>query len=184
MSRNLDPTLQAGLESGVIVPAILAMLTFKSGTRYIWTGIGNLIFDAQTYFGVGSLGGFGGVTEGVEVRADGTTVSLSGIDPTLYGESMTDIQLGAPARLWFALFSEGVLLGAPYLFFSGLVDKPAVSTGPEALTISLALENRMTNLQRPSQRRYTAADQHVYYPDDTAFVWVERMNDLALIWGT
>jgi hypothetical protein len=176
--------MKAALSSGVIVPAILAQLTFRSGTEYIWTGIGPLVYDAQTFTGVGSLGNIGSIVEGMDVRADGTTVSLSGIDPTLYADCMTEIQLGAPAKIWLALLSEGVVIGAPYLLFSGLVDKPTVSTGPDAINISLALENRLTNLQRPTARRYTAADQHITYPDDTAFNWVEILNDQALVWGS
>lgn len=184
MARSLDPLIQEGLASGLISPAILAQFTFRSGVQYVWSGIGNLVYNAQTFVGVGSLGGLGVVTEGTDVEAQGTTVSLSGIDPTLYAECMTDIQLGAPAKIWFALLSNGVLLGAPYLLFSGIVDKPTVSTGADSINISLALENRLTNLQRATQRRYTAADQHIKYPDDTAFNWVEILNDQALVWGT
>ena len=184
MPRSLDPSMQAALANGVIYPAILAQLTFKSGVQYVWTGIGPLLYDAQTYVGVGSLASIGTVTEGVEVRADGTSIGLSGIDPTLFAASMDDIQLGAPAKIYFALLSQGVVIGAPYLLFSGQMDKPTVNTGPEAITINIALESRMSNLQRASQRRYTNADQRVKYPDDTGFVWVEKMNDIALVWGS
>jgi hypothetical protein len=183
MPRILDSAFQAALDQGVISPAILVQLTFNSGVQHIWTGIGPLVYDAQTYLGVGALGGVGTITEGSEVRADGTSVSLSGVDPALYAESLTDIKLGAPAKIWLALLSQGALLGAPYLLFSGLVDKPTTSPGPESMTISLALESRMTNLQRASQRRYTAADQHIRYPDDIGFNWVEILSDIALRWG-
>ncbi|WP_263377694.1 hypothetical protein [Granulicella paludicola] len=184
MSRALDPALAAALSAGVIVPAILLMLTFKSGTRYVWSGVGNLVYDAQTYLGVGSLGSIGTIIEGTEVKADGTSVKLSGIDPVLQGECLTDIQLGAPAKIWFALFSEGTtLIGAPYLLFAGAVDKPTVIASPGEVTISLALENSLINLQRANQRRYTSADQREVYPTDTAFGWVEQLQDQALSWG-
>lgn len=183
MPRNLHSDMQAALDAGVIVPAIMAQITFRTGTQYIWSGIGDLVYDAHTFQGVGSLGTIGVIAEGTEVKADGTTVELSGIDPTLYNDCLDEIQLGAPAKVWFALLSEGVVIGAPYLLFAGQVDKPTFSTGPDAITISLALENKLTNLQRASARRYTAADQHILYPDDIAFNWVELLSDMALVWG-
>lgn len=184
MPRSLDSSMKAALAAGVIQPAILAQITFNSGTQYVWSGVGDLVYDAQTFKGVGSLGAVGAITEGTEVRADGTTLALSGVDPTLYSETIADIKLGAPAKIWLALLTEGVIIGAPYLMFSGLVDKPTVNTGAESIAVSLALENRLTNLGRASQRRYTAADQHANgYADDTAFNWVEILNDIALRWG-
>jgi hypothetical protein len=79
--------------------------------------------------------------------------------------------------------SGGSLLGTPYLIFSGTVDKPSVKVSAKTSTITLALENRLVNLQRANQRRYTAADQHLSYPTDMAFSWVETLNDIALRWG-
>lgn len=56
--------------------------------------------------------------------------------------------------------------------------------GHTNLTIELALENRMIDLQRAINRRYTAANQHIQYPNDTAFNWVETLSDQALRWGS
>ena len=184
MSRDLDPNLQAAIGAGVIVPCIMANLGFRSSTQYVWTGYGPLTYNANTYKGVGSLAGLGAITEGIAVRADGTSVSLSGIDPTLYSACMDDIQLGAPADIFLALLTQGAIIGQPYKLFSGQIDKPSVSPGPDAITVSLALESRLTNLQRPNARRYTQVDQRRYYPTDTAFRWVEILADIALRWGS
>ena len=184
MPRSIHPSMTSALSSGLIVPALFVMLTFKSATRYVWSGVGNIVVNAQTYTGVGSLGSIGSIIEGTEVRADGTTVKLSGIDPILQGECMADIQLGAPAKIWFGLMASGTtLIGTPYLLFSGTVDRPTVSIAPNEIAITLALESAMINLQRATQRRYTSADQRLYWPTDTAFSWVEMLNDVALVWG-
>ena len=182
--RNLDPALAAAFEAGVLIPAILAQLTFASGTYYAWTGYGPLHWNGNTFLGVGTLGSFGGVTESTDVRADGTTVGLSGIDPALYSDCMQDIQLGAPATIWLALLSQGAIIGAPYKIFEGTVDQPVIEPGTEEIAITLSLENLITNLQRATCSRYTAADQRVLYPTDSAFNGVEQLADQALIWGT
>ena len=184
MARNLDSSMSAALSAGLIIPVLLCQLTFRSATRYIWTGVGNLVWDAQTYSGVGSLGKIGAIQEGVDVQADGTQVTLSGIDPTLLGECLTDIQVGAPAIFYFGLMANATtLIGSPYKLFAGTVDVPTVSPGADTISISLTLESRMVDLSRPTLRRYTSADQRIQYPDDIGFAWVEQLNDIALNWG-
>jgi hypothetical protein len=174
----------ASLVSETIRPGFLASIGFHTATEYIWSGLGNLVYAGNTYKGVGSLGKIGSVSESTEVRAIGTTVTLSGIDPALLSECLNDIQLGAPAAIYFALFDAALnILGTPYPLFIGTVDQPVIQIGVKEMSISLKLENKLANLQRANMRRYTAADQRLYYPNDTAFNWVEILNDLALKWS-
>jgi len=183
MSRNLESTFAASLGNGQISPVFLAQITFRSQTCFVWSGVGSLVWNGNTFLGVGSLGKVGQITEGVEVKADGTTLTLSGIDPTYQGECLTDILTGAPAKIWFGNLFHGQFVGTPYLLFRGTVDQPTFSVGGETISITLALENKMVDLQRPTMRRYTSADQHLQFPDDTAFGWVEQLSDQALIFG-
>lgn len=184
MARDLDATYAGGLSAGVIMPVRLVMLTFASAVRYVWSGVGTLVWNGNSFAGVGSLGQVGSITEATGVEANGTTVSLSGIDPALLAECLTDIQIGAPARIWRGLWQNGALLGTPYQTFRGYVDKPAFNISAETLAISLSLESRIVNLGRASYRRYTAADQHLQYPNDCGFNWIEQIQDIALKTGT
>jgi hypothetical protein len=173
----------ASLVSNTIRPGFLAVLTFRTATEYVWSGLGNLVYAGNTYKGVGSLGRIGSISEATEVRAIGTTVTLSAIDPTLLSECLNDIQLGAPAKIYFALFDAALnIIGAPYPLFVGTVDQPVIQIGIDQMAITLKLENKLANLQRANMRRYTAADQRIRHPNDTAFNWVEILNDLALKW--
>jgi hypothetical protein len=188
MDRNLDSDLAAGLDAKVILPFVLGEIRFKSGRANAWSGIGSLSWDSKTWLGLGALLDVGSVSEGSAVEAQGTTVTLAGIgkafgSATMVQEALTDIRLGAPVKLWFGLMSSttGAMIGSPYLYFAGTVDKPTVVTDPETGTaITLALENRLNNLQRPSNRKYTSADQRLEYPDDMFFDWVEILQDIAL----
>lgn len=362
MDRGLDPSMAAALGDGVIMPAFLAQLTLNSGTEYVWSGLGDLIWNGQTWKGLGDLAGLAEIAEASTVMAQGTSVSLSTegfseilipdvpppftpptgqavawsypsagsgggsgggsglatadktggtintystpsawgnlwsgfsmpmlpagavvegvyavlrasseitvagytaaaagdsalldteafsggsfssslsgfgvpssgtsysgnlgalssladvsvavknwqtlhasglsdfISTTFVGlavyytgpamtvrsllyEAMNDIRVGAPAKIWFGLLSQGSFIGAPYLIFSGTVDKPKVKQSPTAPSISIALENRLVNLSRPSNRKYTAADQRLYYPTDIGFNWVEILQEISL----
>lgn len=181
--RGLNSDMQAALASGVLGPAILVQLTFVSGTSYVWSGIGPLVYGGNTYKGVGTLGTLGTITEQLTVQAAGTSVTLSGIDAALYQDSLDDIVTGKPAKVRFALLSNGAVIGAPYLAFSGLVDKPTVSEGGDTISITINLETRLTNLQRANARRYTSADQRIKYPDDLFFIFVESLANSANMWG-
>ena len=363
--RSLDSTLGAHIDDSSIAPVYLAEITFKSGVERVWSGVGPLVWNGNTFSGVGELGSVGPIGEGSSVKADGTTITLSGIGDsqldippgrtglpapplpvpdgqsfvwaiatqpptpgsfsvapsvfnsylgnsgasggdatsgfvtltngnplgedsigalwggyelppevpqdaviaavhpyvvvsslsaggamsitcgdiqlglgpgpilgpnigalsgqtiaagiynplegaaglaidisfvgmavyyigtpktklTLLNEALNDIQLGAPVKIWVGLWNTDAcaLYGNPYLQFAGTVDKPTVKIGRDTTSITLALENRLVNLQRANQRRYTAADQHLKYPDDTGFNSVEALNDIALRWGS
>jgi hypothetical protein len=361
VARNLDSSLATALSSKLIQPVIFCQIAFQSGTEYLWSGVGDFVWNTQTWKGLGKFAQIGEITESSAVQADGTSVTLSGIGlssmdipplgvtppspprSTVAGESMAwslatvppvpnavtigpsiwngflgcsgsasgditsgslsltggdvfavptvaldwsgfqippeipvgatitdvipvvdvstggagvissslpenlpspsagthylsdlatlsgarisasiasslpgmptetliipfvgiavyylgsplpkasliyealnDIRIGGPVKIWFGLMSGGALIGTPYLVFRGMVDKPTVKTSPETSKITLQLENRMVNLQRANQRRYTAADQQIDYPDDSGFNWVEILNDIALRWG-
>jgi hypothetical protein len=374
MSRNLDTSLAAALSNNLIQPVVLAVLTFVSGTMYVWSGVGNLVYNGNTYLGVGLLGKISAISENSDVKADGMDITLSGIglspyaiaalpvppgvsnpvtpaagqsvawslpteagagtsysgnganaypsggsltqnyaisldfntdafcawygfklpdlpddaviqgiipvaqavqlsgvsgggfrllagngvnpasgidpnaqtaleydattlqyqgssigttlteqmiaatlwstvdniypsDPpsnisyavsfigfaiyyttatnaySLVNDAVNDFQAGAPAQVYFGLMNNGALIGSPYLILSGQMDQPIIDTSTETASITISLENKLSNLLRPTARRYTAADQHLQYPDDIGFNWVEFLNDIALRWG-
>lgn len=172
-----------GITSNQVSLCFLLDLTLSTGAvLHVWTGYGSITWNGNTYLGVGDLGQVGDVTEGSDVKANGTTIALSGIDPTLLSDALNDIQQSAPATLWLATFSAGAITAA-YALYAGTVDKPGIQLGVDTATITIALENKLANLQRATNRRYTQADQRYYYPTDIGFAWVETQNDIALIWG-
>jgi hypothetical protein len=161
-------------------------ITFATGITHIWSGVGNLLYTGNTYLGVGTMGKVGRISEGVSVTASGTTLSLSGIDPTFYEDTINDINLGAPAVVYMALLntSTGGIIGAPLPLFSGLVDQPTITEDDDTITVMIALETRLTNLQRANVRRYTSADQRNFVSlSDSFFDYVEQLNDVAELWG-
>src|SRR4051812_14384676 len=109
--RVLPQQFIEAVTSGVVMPAILVDLTFVSGPQYVWSGVGPFEFNGNTYTGAGTLGSIGPIVESITLQADGTTVSLSGIDPGLYADCMADIQTGLPATIWFCIIAGGIAYG-------------------------------------------------------------------------
>ena len=185
MSRNIDSALMAAFSAGQVVPVVLVMIKLKTTTEYVWSGVGPLVWNGWTFTGVGILGEVGNIREEGEGKAEGTTLTLSGLDLATLGEALTDVRVGAPAKIWLGALGSSGLIGTPYLLFSGIVDKPGISVGADTVSITVPLESRMINHARANQRRYTAADQHANgYPDDSGFNFVEELNDQALVWGS
>ncbi|MGF7180381.1 hypothetical protein [Tunturiibacter psychrotolerans] len=184
MSRALDPAMEAALAAGVIQPFFMAILSFKSSIQYVWTGYGNLVWNSQTYLGVGSFASVGTIAESTEIEATGISLTLSGIDPVLEGDSQNDMVPGAQANLYFGLLANGAIIGSPYMVFGGAMDKATIDMGPDTMSITIDIESRMIDFTRASNRRYTSADQRLYFPTDTAFDQVPALNDQALIWGS
>jgi len=182
MPRNLPSQLLAAVQASHFELCLLADIGLVSGTAYLWSGMGNVQANGNTYGGIGSFGAVSDIEEGSEVRADGMSIALSGIDPALMADTLNDIQVGAKATVWLGLFAAGAI-AATYALFSGTVDKPTIVAGVDTITIAIALETRMANLQRATNRRYTAADQRNHFPLDSGFNWVEVLNDIALLWG-
>ncbi|MFC6644134.1 hypothetical protein ACFQBQ_00715 [Granulicella cerasi] len=180
--RNLSTAMRAALTARVLRPAILIELTFKSGTYFVHTGIGQITWNGNTYLGVGSLGKVGTITENTTVEAAGTTLTLTGVDPTLYADCMTDIVTGLPARILLACLSGSTVIDA-LVIFSGLVDQPTITENSDDITVTLALENALTNLQRPHRSLYTAVDQRMKWPNDNGFDWITSLIDTANTWG-
>jgi hypothetical protein len=181
---NLDTTLAADMASPSFSPVALAKLAFRSKTVYYWNGRGSLTWNGMTFEGIGTLGKLGAVGSGsADVVESGTSLEASGLDTNLLGESLTDVQMGAPATIWLGSWLNGVLHGTPYQLWQGGMGQPIVSADPQHFSIVLTLQTRMAQLSRATARRYTAADQRLYYPDDSGLAWVEILNDIALIWG-
>lgn len=182
--RQMSSAMQAAITARVVVPVILVDLTFVTGTVYVHTGLGDLTWDGNTYKGVGSLGSVSTITESNGVEATGTSVTLSGIDPTLYADSLSEIRTGQPANIWLACLANGVIVDA-LLMFSGLIDQPTINETADDITIQLALETNLTNLQRATYKLYSTAEQRRLYPDvpDSGFDFVPIMSDVANRWG-
>ena len=53
----------------------------------------------------------------------------------------------------------------------------------ETLTISVSIESRLIDLERPRIWRYTSEDQKRVYPTDKGFDFVNDLQSKQIIWG-
>ena len=184
MRNGVTSATALTMASSAITLAILCQLTFISQTIYMWSGIGPLVWNGNTYLGMGTFGGVSGIEETTETRAVGIKLTLSGIDPTLLPEALNDYQQGLPVILWLALFdNNGSIIPNPICSFSGRCDSSKISVDGSGATLEINAESRLIDMNTSVVRRWTPADQPLINPSDLSLRWVPSLVNTPIYWG-
>lgn len=182
--RNMTAALEAALIAKDVRPALFFEGEFASGFVRIWSGLGTIAWNGQSWTGLGNLIGFQGVDEGSEVIARGTSIALSGVPTSMVSAAITDAQQGLPGRIWVGLLAaDGSIIVDPVEAFVGRLDVPTVADGQDTCTVSITYESRLIDLNTPRELRYTDQSQQQLYPGDRGFEYVTTIQDVEIVWG-
>lgn len=183
MTHDLTTPQQTASEAEVVRPILLARLAFDSGVVLAHTGVGDVVYDSETYLGVGGFGSISAVNEGLGVKPFGIQFILTGVDPALIAKVLADHYQGEEAKLMVGLLdSDHSLIGDPVILFVGRMDTTNIEIG-ETATIVVTAESRLVDWARPKIRRYSHEDQQDLYPDDLGFEFVATMVEKDISWG-
>lgn len=187
MARNLHSDFNTAVQADEIHPIMLAKVNTSGGDVLVWTGIGDLSYDGDTYIGTGTFAGVSQVSERTDLSASGITFSLSGIPSALISTALGQVQHGRSCQLWMALLnlSTGALISDPYELFAGFSDVTTITEQADTSTISIQAENRLVDLERPRIRRYTDEDQKsdTANASDVGFEFVPGLQDKTIKFG-
>jgi hypothetical protein len=163
----------------------LVSIETLSGMVYAWTGYGTVVYNGNTYLGLGSLTNISAITEANSVISQGVTLTLNGVDPTNISEALTDIPQGGNVQILFVVLDgSNNVIGVPIVSFAGQTDGITIKEDASGLSsISLDVENRLTQLQRDRTYRWTQAQQAELYPGDTGFLYTADLADYVALWG-
>jgi hypothetical protein len=176
----MSSAMLAALQAPSLRPAIFVQMQFTSTTVYIWSGVGSVSWNGQTWMGIGSLLSVSSIEDASTVEARGITVTLSGLDPTLLSDCLSEFQLGLPVSLYFGLYSGGSLITTPITSWSGRMDQPTIDVSGDTATIAINCENRLLDMNTPVDRRYTNQDQQMTWPGDLSMQFVDGIQDMTL----
>jgi len=183
--RNMSDAAAAQTVARQIRCALFAELHFLSSIERVWSGYGPLAWNGYPWLGLGTLGQVSMITEDTQLNAQTFTISLSGVDNRLLSEALTEVRQGLPVKFWLAFFDNaGNIVDAPILCYAGRMDQPTILEGTDTSTISIAVENRLSDLQRRIERRFTDRDQRLEYPADTGLAYIAWTMDWNGAWGT
>ena len=150
--------------------------------QYYWTGLGDLTVAGVTYGGAGNLLNISALPETSEIKAANATISLSGINGALLSTALQTQYHGRLARVKFGLGDPVALVE----IFVGYMDQMTIEEGPDSCTISLSLESRLVDLERPRPIRFTTESQRMRFPNktpDKAFEFINDLQTKPLMWG-
>jgi hypothetical protein len=180
----MTPAMLAALQAKQINPAIFVEAHFNTTIAYMWTGVGPITWSGQTWLGVGTFGSVSTIEEASTVEAKGVTLTLSGINAALLADALQELGIGLPVLIYFGLFdSGGALIPDPIVSFAGRMDQPTIDVGGDTATISVNCESRLMELSVACERRYTQSDQHIEYPSDDGFNFVNSVSEITIYWG-
>lgn len=184
MSRTLSSAMQSIMTAEVVRPIVLVECDFDTAPLYLWNGVGNLSHNSKTYVGAGNLLTIGGIAETSELTANGTSVTLSGINNALVQVARDEDYQGRSIVIKLGAMNEtGDVIADPVELFAGFMDVMTINEGGEFSSISVTAENRLIAFDRSRVRRYTDQDQKIKHPSDYGFDHVNKIQQMEVKWG-
>lgn len=184
MSRNVTPEFVEQLDAASKQPVLFFEGDFKGGTVYLWTGLGSIDWDGKTWSGVGVLGNASNIREIGGIAASGITVSLTDIDNAVLPIILNEVESGSSGSVWYGFIDDsGVVVADPLLAFVGRLDVPSFKDSGSGSKVSITYENRLRDLLRARELRYTHGSQQRDYPGDLGFEYVPSLQEWNGKWG-
>lgn len=207
MSRDLKESFKDQLVLDAVQPFFALQLHFDTQTLKFWTGLGDLTVDGHTYVGSGSMIQISELNETADISAQGATITLSGIPSNVLSLALSEPYQGRLCKIFFGVLDvngsrllqeDGELVlnenGRPIELsasaedviaevFTGYIDMMNIDEGAETSTISVEVESRLIDLQKPRARRFTHESQRSRFPNDKSFEFIEDLQDKKFQWG-
>ncbi len=181
--RSASTIVNASLNARQLVGVIFVELDFDSGTVYLTNSGRDETWNGHTWKGLGALGQIEEISEGTDLQARGLRLSLSGVPTAMISVALQEAYQGRDCSVWFGVLDDDHVVQAdPMMVFKGRMDTMPIQTGQTA-TITLTVESRLADWDRPRIRRYNDADHQSRHPGDLFFNHVEEFIDKELKWG-
>lgn len=183
MARDISAVTAAAGKAPVARPVFLVRLNFVSGVVRAASTPFDIAHEGETYLGLGALGAISAVQEGAELQSYAVQLTLTGIPSDLVSIALADQYQGREAKVWLALLDEQHrVVGTPLLIFRGRMDTMDLELG-ETATMTLTVQSRLGDWERPRIRRYSNEDQQAEYPGDRGLEYVSQMAEKTIYWG-
>ena len=157
---------------------------FDTDNILVWSGIDDLVIGSDTYTGAGTLLSMSNTEENLELKSNGIVVGLSGMDTTVVNYALTENYQNRPITIFMGYVMGGTNEVAGTLtLFKGRMTNLVINDTPEGSRVTIDAENRLVDLDRPSNLRYTKESQNFLHDGDTGFNRVASLQDKQINWG-
>lgn len=161
---------------------LAAEIDFPSGITRVHTGTGIVIINGQTFFGVGTLGDVGSVTEENSTSSSTMSMILSGLDMSAVAETLNEECVGRDVIVYLACMNDqGIVTGSNVLFEGFITDTSMQSGNQNALSYTIANIFEKWSYGLPD--RFTDESHRREHPEDRIFRYVAQMAERSIYWG-
>lgn len=181
---GIDSSITSYLEADHQILFLAVKAEFDTETILLWSGDYSLTINGETYLGVGTLLSISNIEDTLELKSSGLSVALAGMDATVLDLALTENYQNRFITVFLGYLSGGTdtTVGTMTLF-KGRMQSMVINDDPNGSTITVDAENRLIDLQRPSNLRYTKESQQFIDSSDTCFNRVQSLQDKEIVWG-
>jgi hypothetical protein len=186
MSRGFSTAVKTELAAAACAPRSFVSIAFTSGVLYFWTGVGSISWNSQTWTGAGNLLAIEPSGDASGVQALGIKVSLSGNVDSLISAVLASLGQNLPLKWWlgFETVPGTIVSDATIPLFAGRVTRANCERGAAGSRITVEAENRLIDMLRPANTRYTPEEQKDRFAGDKGCDFVPTLQGRTFQWGT
>lgn len=170
------------MDKDVVTMVLAVAIHFDSGTTRVHSGTGTIVIDGQTFLGVGTLGQVGSVTEENTTSSSTMSLTLSGLDMTLVGQTLNENCIGSNVTVYVGVMNEQGQVVSANVLFEGFISDTAMQAG-NTNAISYVVSNVFEKWSTGLPDRYTDESQQRLHPGDRFFRYVAQMAERSIYWG-
>ena len=181
---GIDSAITEILESDHQQMFIAVELKFDTEILRLWSGAENTTIGGNTYIGAGTLLTIGAIEDTLELKTASVQLSLAGMDSTVITRALEEEYQNRVVKIQLGFTSSGTHnYDGLMTLFSGRMVSMEIADDPDGSIVKLNCENRLIDLKKPSNFRYTKESQQYFDEDDTCFNRVQALQDKEIVWG-
>lgn len=169
---SLTAPQQAALSSPVVRTVYFIELQFLSGTQYICSANQSIVWNGQTWLGLGTIGAISAIEESDGLESKPLTFTINAAQPSWLALAVGPVEQyrGRVAKMYFCPLDESYqMVGAPEICWRGVMSVISVGIEGEEGKIQLRCETSAYGLKRQPTLRMNPAQQRKKYPTDSGF---------------
>lgn len=181
MTRGLGPAALAAVQGEVVGCTRAVELLFAAGPVRLNGSSVPLTIGGNVFGAVGLLGGIGTIEETAELQTSGISLTLAGVPRDTVALALQEPYQGRQGTVWEVFLDAAGTVVDAVIVFRGRMDQMNVLYG-QTCTVEVTLEDKLTDMDRPNLRRYTAEDQQRNHPGDRGFEFVAATVEKDIVW--
>jgi len=150
---------------------------------FVHTGFGRIVFDGNTYLGVGGLGDIDVLRESELLGPTQISFSLSHVDPNLLAEAKDAGRFKDEITIYEGYrLDTGALVDDPIILWKGTFEYASIKMDSTGSVVVIA-QSDLAVLEQKDGGRFSDEDQQRRFSGDLGLEFVADSSTKTLLWG-